>query len=514
MPTFDLKNQYFLLGVTIYVCVLVIVMLYTHYSTLEFRPDVRQSALWSTATILIVVPPPVLYFLIGKIAENHRLLAEVRVLAETDPLTRLLNRAGFETVIHREIESAKATQRVLGLILFDLDDFKGVNDRHGHSVGDAVLLRVARRLQQLPGILSAARMGGDEFAALIDGDRWSDATSPADIQADIQMGMKRLYRSVRTKSLLINVSGSAGLSRLGIDSFDLGELQRNASASLQKAKRSGRGLAVIYNSEIDAVLKRRRVIEAEILSGDYANQLSIAIQPIVDVASGRVISVEALARWRHETLGALNPEEFLSIIRDSGLGAATDKLLRSKALRRIAPFLRSGDLPSVSFNCSPIDLAEKNFADDIIQQISRFQISPRQVWIEITEDEQLTKTALARENIKKMHAAGIRLALDDYGIGYSNIQRLAELPIERIKIDKSIVSKIRTDKRFTGVLESSLLLAKALGAELVLEGVETDAQRSTIESLGCTLMQGFLFSKPVPASELDHLLMQRFKNVA
>lgn len=437
---------------------------------------------------------------------------ELRSAAEVDPLTGLRNRAGFDADI--AAATADNEDAHVTLILFDLDDFKGINDRYGHAAGDAVLKEIADRVSRLPNLHSAARVDGDEFAILANNEPWQNSHLLAQLETDVRGAMAYVYRPVKYQGLLIPVSGATGLSRFPTDAANLEELRRTASASLLDAKRQGRGVLSIYNSRINSELYRRRAIQSALLSREYKADLSVVFQPIVDLTGQKIKSVEMLARWQHPELGWVNPQVFLEIARECGLGDEVERCLRALGLSQMGPALRAGRLESMSLNVSPLDLVTPGFADSLIEQIASHEIDPSQIWVEVTETERLTSLAMAHENLERLSAAGLRIALDDYGVGFSNIQRLAELPIQRVKIDKSIVQRIELDSRYAGVFRSSVQLARALGADIVAEGVETASQLVDITRLGCPLVQGYFFFKPMSIEDCIEHLDQRVPSAA
>lgn len=441
-------------------------------------------------------------------------LKDLRSNAETDALTRLRNRAGFDLDIEAAMQAREEEDSALTLILFDLDDFKGINDRHGHMTGDAVLRRIGHRVARLKNILSAGRVGGDEFAILVDNKQWNADAHLADIAADITTARDIIYRPINYQGRVIQVSGSVGVSRYPVDAENLADLRRNASASLLDAKRSGRGSLSVYNNRIDEAVLRRRTIQSSLLSRQYQNTLAVHFQPIVQPEGQVIKSVEVLARWHHETLGPVNPMEFLSIGRECGLGQEIEYQIRSMALDQMGPALRQGWIESVSLNVSPVDLAASDFADALLKQIAEYNIPFSQVWVEITETERLSSMAIAHQNLQTLCLAGVRIALDDYGVGYSNIHRLAKLPIHRVKVDKSIVEHVGDNKKYAGVFRSSVQLARALGAEVVAEGVETQEQLTEIQRFGCKYVQGYFYYKPMPAAECLEIIRGQVSSVA
>ena len=439
---------------------------------------------------------------------------KLRLMVETDPLTQLRNRAGFDSDIFAAMEPRAGEIGSVSMVLLDLDDFKGINDRYGHQTGDAVLKTIGERISRLPNVVSAARVGGDEFAILVDNSTWAASQSVDEMEADIRTAMEFVYRPIDYSGLVIHVSGSAGLSQFPQDAANLGDLRRNASASLLDAKRSGRAGLSIYDGRIDDMVRRRRIIQSALLSGDYEKDLKVCFQPIVELSSQKIKSVEVLARWKHADLGPLNPEVFLSIARECGIGDDVERHLRSLALAQMGPSLNAGLVESISINTSPVDLAIPGFAASLLDLFAEFDVSTTQVWVEVTESERLTSRAIVQKNLELLNQAGVRIALDDYGVGYSNIQRLAELPIQRVKIDKSIVENIEQNQKYAGVFRSSIQLARALGADVVAEGVETVEQLEETKRLGCNLVQGYLFFKPLSASDCIRHLDQRLSVAA
>lgn len=425
----------------------------------------------------------------------------LRSAAETDPLTGLRNRAGFDRDMSAAMSAGDRKLHSVTLVVLDLDDFKGINDRHGHITGDAVLKTIGERLARLPNLVSTARVGGDEFALLVDNSKWEGSSTIKAITADLRECMSYVYRPIEHKGLVINVSGSLGVSRYPHDAANQIDLRRNASAALLDAKKTGRASLSIYDARIDENVRRKRVIQSALLSGAYEQDLTVCFQPIVELSSRTIKSVEALARWRHPELGALIPEQFLAIARECGLGDAIESRVRSLALEQMSPSLAAGDVESLSINIQPVDLATRGFAAALLEQFSKFNVSTTQIWIEVTETERLTSRNTVRENLEVLSEAGVRIALDDYGVGYSNVQRLAELPIQRVKIDKSIVGNVEQDAKYAGVFRSSVQLARALGADVVAEGVETIGQLDESKRQGCNFVQGYLFFKPMPADE-------------
>ncbi|MEL6727188.1 MAG: EAL domain-containing protein [Pseudomonadota bacterium] len=473
-----------------------------------FEQRVKKQADWAhqlqnitmAVAVFVLVLEALIIFL-----PAHRLvqrsIRELKRAVETDALTQLKNRAGFEKDLNAAKNHDNADKTALTLVLLDLDDFKGINDRHGHTTGDAVLRRVGHRISKLPNLVSAARVGGDEFAILVDNQHWDRDERLERIVTDVATARDMIYRPINYRGRVIKVSGSVGISRYPIDAKNLGDLRRNASAALLDAKRQGRGSLSVFDMRMKDTMHRRRAIQSALLSNGYQDDLSVVFQPIVDPGSEKIKSVEALARWQHPKLGPINPIEFLEIAKESGVGLVVERRLRFMALTEMRPFLQHKQIESISLNVSPLELAAEDFVRTFIQQIEDRDIRPDQIWIEVTESEKLRDIEVTKANLEQISRTGVRIALDDYGVGYSNIQRLAELPIDRVKIDKSIVQNVELAPKYAGVCRSSVQLARALGADVVAEGVETAEQLNEIQSMGCDLVQGYYYFKPMTLAE-------------
>ena len=464
------------------------------------------------AAMVVILEALIIFLPAHRMVEKT--LSNLKRAARTDTLTKLRNRTGFEQDLEDAIAEREGKPSALALILFDLDDFKTINDQHGHMTGDAVLRRIGVRVSRVGNLLSAARVGGDEFAVLVDNALWNAEAPLSQIAEDVDRAHEYIFRPVNFEGRVIKISGSVGLSRYPFDAQDPSDLRRNASTALRDAKRQGRSKLSVYNKRIDAEVQRRRTIQALLSAREYEAGLTAMFQPIVESKTGRIKSVEVLARWTHDSLGPVNPLEFLTIAREAGLGQEVERAIRKIALKQMGPALTEGLIDSVSLNVSPVDLAADGFAASFIEQVEAHGIPLPQIWVEVTETERLSSMAIAKQNLELLSQAGIRIALDDYGVGYSNIHRLAELPIHRVKIDKSIVEHVEDDPKYAGVFRSSVQLARALGAEVVAEGVETAGQLAEVERFGCRYIQGYYFYKPLTASACMDLLNGRETSVA
>lgn len=506
--------RYAVMGVVIYAAVCIIVMSVLSFNLGAYPREVQLHATKTTVALLVLVPPPILYVFVRQIVRNQLLLAELHNLAHTDPVTGLKNRFGLDADLAAALATADTQNSPLALILFDLDHFKGINDRFGHDAGDAVLKVVGKRLSHLPAILSIARIGGDEFAVVVDASYWSDFDDLEAVSRDTEEAMRYVYRRVNHMGRDLHIGGSAGMSRYPVDASTKTEMIHHADAALLDAKRNGRGRLVIYNSRIDERMRRNRQLEKALPVFERSGELEVVFQPIVEMKDGQMAGAEVLARWRHNSLGPVSPIEFLSVARESGFGAAIEEEIRATAFQQAASLLSSGQLCSLSLNTSPLDVSTRGFAERWLQQMENYRIDPSQIWLEVTESDRVEDIGLARKNLEELHAHGVRVALDDYGAGYSNIRTLLDLPIDRLKVDRSIVKDLCEQSQLQSVLVSIVQLARAIGAEVVAEGVETEGQLALVRAAGCGFVQGHYFARALSKQDLLTLLQRKAASAA
>lgn len=494
--------RYVLIGVMIYTAVCAIVISVLGLSFNDYPREIQAHARQTTLALLILVPPPILYFFVRQMIRNQNLVKGLHALAHTDPVTGLNNRLGFEADLALAFESAARHKKGLALFLFDLDHFKGINDRFGHDAGDVVLNVIGKRLLKLPAIISTARIGGDEFAVLMDAGYWSASDEARAMARDVQNAMRYVYRPIVHRGIKLHIGGSVGMSRYPGDAETQTEMVNHADAALLHAKRNGRGRFVGYDGWLDDKVRRNRNLEKALPVFDRSDELEVVFQPIIDLNSGHLSGAEVLSRWTHNSLGPVSPVEFLSIARESGFGTIIDEEIRAAAFELAAPLLNSGQLSSLSLNTSPLDVSTHDFSERWLRQLETHHIDPRQIWLEVTESERVEDIDLARRNLEALHSHGVRIALDDYGAGYSNIRTLLDLPIDRLKIDRSIVKDLCNEPQLQSVLISMVQLARAIGAEVVAEGVETQSELALVRAAGCHFVQGYYFSPAVSKHDL------------
>jgi diguanylate cyclase (GGDEF)-like protein len=424
---------------------------------------------------------------------------EARNLARHDPLTGLPNRRFFEEKLEECLRDASATHQVAVLML-DLDGFKTVNDTYGHSAGDKALAEFSLRVSR---VLRAgtflARIGGDEFAIIKPRiDSLDDPTNLA----------RRIAAALVEPFVIDGVTAEFGVG-IGIavapnDGTDPEELVRRADRALYRAKAAGRSCICFFETEMDALVERRMQIERELRSAIAADAIVPHYQPLVSLDGGnRIVGFEALARWESENLGHIGPNVFIPIAEEIGLMS----LLSRQLLRRAC--LDAKAWPStftLAFNISPVQLRDPTIGLRILSILAETGFSPRHLEIEITETALVENIAVARAVIDELRAAGVRIALDDFGTGYSTLSQLLSFRLDKIKIDRSFVSRLNESSDGQIIVRAILGLAKGFGLTTTAEGIEDAVQLAYLKANGCTEGQGYLFSKAVSAADVPALL--------
>jgi diguanylate cyclase (GGDEF)-like protein/PAS domain S-box-containing protein len=435
-----------------------------------------------------------------------RRLAETRVqrLAYHDDLTGLPNRAAFMDHIAEAAERARGLGSRFALLFLDLDGFKEINDSLGHDAGDDLLRQVSKRIRAcLRQADRVARFGGDEFLVLIDPVR-----RRRDVEAVTRKILKAVATPLKLDGLMATVSASIGIAMFPDDGEDPSLLLKNADAAMYQAKQGGRNALRFYAPQINASLREKIALSHDLRAAVARAELGVAYQPIVDGESGRVLGVEALARWRHPERGPISPAVFVPLAEETGLiGAIGESVLAQACAQMVAwDAVRSQvdampEQPYLSVNVSPVQLREEGFARGLRTLLTGIGMPPTRLQLELTEGTVMEDPGRAARVLGELSAMGVRIALDDFGTGHSSLAYLRTFPIHCIKIDRAFVLDIGSDGRDAAIVPAIVAIARSLGAEVVAEGVETVAQRQALVTIGCRVMQGYLFSRPLPAAE-------------
>jgi diguanylate cyclase (GGDEF)-like protein len=431
----------------------------------------------------------------ARVAELEAERALTLRLAQTDSLTGLVNRGAFTEALASRLEAARADGGRVALFVIDLDRFKHLNDTLGHHAGDLLLAEVGERLRWNagPGEL-VARLGGDEFAVI---------SPTADVARRAQELVSILAQSHDIYGRHVAPGASVGVAVFPQDAADASDLQRFADLALYRVKTLGGRRWSAFDAELRAENERRRTLEAELRRAIPAGEIEPWFQPVVEAADGRIVGVEVLARWRHPEQGLLSPAAFVPIAEELGLIGRIDEAVFEAACARAAPWVAEGLIEHVSCNVSPRELLDPAFSRKLIGRLAQTDLPATALCVEITETFLLQDLALSRRHIERLAAKGVNIALDDFGTGYSNLRALMHLPIQTVKLDRSLIDDVARDARVSKLVGSMLHAARSLGVSLVAEGVEDQAQAIFLRAAGCDRMQGYLFARPMPADELE-----------
>jgi diguanylate cyclase (GGDEF)-like protein len=433
-------------------------------------------------------------------AETSARLAErMQVLARTDVVTGLLNRAGLN---HHLVERLMtlAPGEMLALFWMDLDRFKEVNDTLGHQTGDRLLSQVGERLCRLaPEGASVGRFGGDEFIVAF----------AAKDRREIEQIALRIHESInqpmRIDDSRLEITGSMGIAILPDDGEDIETLMQGADLALYHAKVNGRNQVSFYDPSMTRDLVRRKEIEAELRIALQRNELSIYFQPIVDLKSGKIRSFEALVRWFHPEKGELRPDEFIPVAEECGAIITLGNWITAQAAKAAAQW---PDEITIAVNLSPLQIKAPGAALGILGALREAGLSPDRLELEITETVLLDHSQNTENFMAELGAAGVRFALDDFGTGYSSLSYLHKYPFSKIKVDRSFVSGINVGKKSDAIIRAVSGMGATLGMSIVAEGIETVEQVKAVREAGCTLGQGYYFSRAVPDYVAAMLLSQ------
>ncbi len=421
-------------------------------------------------------------------------------LAQTDSLTGLVNRGAFTGSLCERLEAARETGASVALFIIDLDRFKNLNDTLGHHAGDMLLAELGQRLRDEtgPGEM-AARLGGDEFALI---------TADDDIVARAERLVALLSQPHDIYGRTVSPGGSVGVAVFPRDAQDAADLQRHADQALYRAKSAGGRRWSSFDEDLREEGVRRRTLEDELRRAIPAGEIVPWFQPIVESMTGAMVGVEVLARWNHPERGLVSPAHFVPMAEELGLIRAIDEAIFEAACARTAPWVAEGLIEVVSCNVSPRDLLDPAFSRKLIGRLAKTALPATALTVEITETFLLQDMALARRHIERLAAKGVNVALDDFGTGYSNLRALMHLPIQTVKLDRSLIDDVGRDAGVSKLVASMLHAARSLGVRIIAEGVEHEGQALFLRSAGCDRMQGYFFARPMPGDAMEAMLRE------
>ena len=417
-------------------------------------------------------------------------------LAQHDPLTGLPGRTALTERLNR---LALARQGVGALLLLDLDDFKLINSTLGYDVGDGVLLEVAKRFSEAFAGSMVARCGADEFAV-----EMGAVTSIADASAAAQTAHAALEEEFRVGGHLLRVTAAVGIA-IKQASGSTSTLIGNAETALAHAKHAGAAQSRIYDAQMRRELEGRLRIQLGLRTALHAGQMSLAYQPVVRLADRVPIGTEALLRWTHPMAGVVSPDEFIPIAEQSGLIVPIGRWVIATACRDTVRFHRQDKL-GVSVNVSVRQLVGGGFAESVEAILEETGLAAGALTLEVTEGALMEDVAIVRTTFDRLRSRGVRLSIDDFGTGYSSLARLQDLPVDEIKLDRAFVTDVNVRDAARRMAAAIFELSLAIDADIVAEGVETEAEAETLLGLGYTRAQGYLFAPSMPAHELARRL--------
>jgi diguanylate cyclase (GGDEF)-like protein/PAS domain S-box-containing protein len=466
------------------------------------RPDGSAIAVEVTATACEAGGRKLAQWNFRDISDRKEAEARIRYLALHDPLTGLANRTKFFDRLQQSIAAARRNSGRVAALAIDLDHFKGINDTHGHLIGDRLLEAVADRLEtSLRETDLAARIGGDEFVVALSGiARREDAEHVADkLLAAINAPF-----TIENKQL--RVSASIGVSLYPEDGNDASGLMSAADAAMYRAKRGGRGAVRLFSHDLSVAAERWHMLSHDIGGACERGEFTLHYQPQVAIEGQGIVGIEALLRWNHPTLGQIAPDLFIPMLEERGMMVEVGRWVLETACHQNAQWQAQG-FPAVrmAVNLS----AQQFYRDDLVATVARtLQVSglePRWLELELTESLTLDDAEMTLRIMRDLKALGVALSLDDFGTGWSSLAYLRRFPLDRIKIDRTFIRDLAHHESSAAIVHAILDLARRLGLDCIAEGVETEEQQRLLMNELCPSMQGFLFSRPVPAEAMASL---------
>ncbi len=433
------------------------------------------------------------------ITEQKRAEAEIRHLAHSDALTGLANRFSLYARLGQAMADARRSGQSLAVLFLDLDRFKTINDSLGHHVGDALLVQVADRLRGcVREADTVARLGGDEFVVAL-----QDVGCAANAAHVAGKLLARLSAPYVVDGTELHAAPSIGISLFPDDCADATGLLRNADAAMYHAKASGRANYQFFTAELNRAATARLILEGKLRRAVERGEFELWYQPLIAACDGTLIGVEALARWRHPQDGLIAPDQFIPLAEETGMITAIGAWVLGEACRQAVRWREQGlGALRVAVNVSARQLRDASFAEAVAGALAASGLEAGALELEITESSIMEQPERAIDLLRALKALGVHIAIDDFGTGYSSLSHLKRFPLDRLKIDRSFVSDIEHDANDAAIVAAAVSVAHNLGLSVVAEGVESAEQVARLRKLGCDVLQGFHFSRPLPAAEL------------
>ncbi|PTN12344.1 EAL domain-containing protein [Nitrosomonas aestuarii] len=436
------------------------------------------------------------------ITERKRNEARIKYLANFDSLTGLPNRAQLDNHLNYALNLTKRSSGRLALMFLDIDRFKDINDTLGHTVGDAFLIEVSKRLKMaLREDDTASRLGGDEFILLLPG---NDARGAAQVAQKILRIISEPYTNERYDLI---VTASIGIALYPDDGTDVETLSKNADIAMYRAKQEGRNGYRFFTTEMQAQATRNLQLVSALRHALENDQFQIYYQPQVSIKNGHIIGAEALLRWHHPVLGNVSPAEFIPVAEDSGVILPIGEWVLRSAVRQLKHWINKGHPPIIiAVNLSAVQFRHSSLLDMVTRIVTEEQLAPEHLELELTEGVAMHDPLGAITVMNNLHELGIYMSIDDFGTGYSSLNYLKKFKAYKLKIDRTFVHDITTDMEDKAIVAAIISMSKSLGLQTIAEGVETKEQLTFLREQGCDEAQGYYYSKPVSADQFERLL--------
>jgi diguanylate cyclase (GGDEF)-like protein len=442
------------------------------------------------------------------ITESKAHVAELERRSNEDVLTGLPNRSWAQRYLPRAVEQAGKGGSMLALLFVDLDGFKKVNDTAGHAAGDELLKNAARRLKEAVRPHDhVVRLGGDEFLVIVE--QIEQKTDAGHIAERVVLAFKESFRLPQGAH---SVGTSIGISTYPSDGTDTETLLHNADIAMYSVKTSGKGNYHFYDRKFYESLRARLQQEDELRQAIQQDQFLIYYQPRIDLIAGTTCSMEALVRWAHPSRGLLEPLEFIPLAEESGLILSLGELVIDKVCAQLAKWVQSGQsVVPVSVNVSSRQFNELDIANLLAASLARHHVDPALVEVELTESSMMGDSTEVSRSLTAIRKMGVKLLVDDFGTGYSSLSQLQRLDFDILKVDQVFTTELGRTERGKVFFNAIITMAHAIGMRVVAEGVENEVQIKILKSLLCDQIQGFYISRPLPPSEAQPVLPERFR---
>jgi len=430
--------------------------------------------------------------------------------ATHDALTNLPNKVLFLDRLKQAITIAKRDNKFVALLFIDLDNFKEVNDSLGHDIGDKLLIEVANRMSKgLRASDSLSRLGGDEFTVIV-----NNINKIEDLSRIIQTILNTFKEPINIKNNTLYINMSIGISIYPTDAKEVNDLLKHADSAMYKAKDNGRNTYCFYNEDMTKKALDRILLETSLREALINDEIIVYYQPQVDAEKDKLVGMEALVRWKHPTKGMIFPDAFIPLAESTGMIVELDRIVMKKSIKQFSIWERDGLNPGkLSINLAIKQLESNNFLEFVKLLLDSKEYSYSNIEFEVTESQIMQNPEKSIEILKEINKLGISISIDDFGTGYSSLAYLKKLPINKLKIDKSFVDNLPSDLEDVAIAKTIINLCKSLNLNVIAEGVETKEQKDFMLENGCKLIQGYYYSRPIPADEMLLVLKNGFGKI-